>query len=68
MGAETIRRIGNKEYLYYIYYENKKRKEVCCGLISDPKSTKKLKTVRIEVLQKQKQKINDEIRELKSQA
>lgn len=66
MGTEVIRRIRNKEYLYYVYYDNKKRKEVCCGVPSDPRSTKRLKDAKIADLQKQKERITIEIRDLKN--
>lgn len=65
MGTRTIRKIRNKEYLYYIYYENKQRREVCCGLVSDPKSNKKLKDTMLADLQKQKENITAQIKTLK---
>ena len=65
MGSETIRTLRNKRYLYYIYYENKKRKEVCCGLVSDPASKGKLKKAKLADLQKQKELITLHIRDLR---
>ena len=65
MGTETIRKIRNKEYLYYIYYDNKKRKEVCCGLVSDVQSKKRIKDAKLADLQKQKEEIMTQIRNLK---
>ena len=64
MGAETIRQIRNSKYLYYIYYDNKKRKEVCCGLKDDPSTQSKLRNAKLVDLQKQKEQITMQIKEL----
>lgn len=66
MGSETARKIGKKRYLYYVYYDNKQRKEVCCGPESDPRSEKKLKDVKLKDLQRQREIITAQINELKS--
>ena len=44
---------NNKEYLYYVYYHNKKRIEKYCGLLSDQNSKIKAKEFEIEELEKQ---------------
>ena len=41
MGSTTTKTIKGNEYLYYVYYENRKKKEVYCGLASDKQSEKK---------------------------
>ncbi|MCJ8306690.1 MAG: hypothetical protein HRU07_06535 [Nitrosopumilus sp.] len=52
MGSQIIRQRKNKEYLYYAYYDNRVRKEMYCGLISDPKSKRKAIEFEIEELEK----------------
>ena len=64
MGSETIRKIRNKRYLYYIYYDNKKRKEVCCGLVNEPKTKSKLRKIKLDDLKKQKATIMTQINKL----
>ena len=65
MGSQVIRRIHNKEYLYYVYYDDKNRKEIYCGIVSDPKSKIKARNIEIDELQSQKEKINKRIAELR---
>ena len=66
MGAKVVRKVRNKEYLYYVYYNNRERKDVYCGLVTDPKSKEKLRDVEINELQTQKEKITVRIKELKN--
>ena len=42
MGTTILRQRGNKEYVYYVYYDRKRRVETYCGLSSDPESSKKV--------------------------
>ena len=66
MGTQVLRKVRNKEYLYYVYYDNKERKEIYCGLASDPKSKEKAQNVEIEELQIQKERISVRIKELRN--
>ncbi len=65
MGSQVIRKVHNKEYLYYVYYDDKDRKEIYCGIASDPKSKTKACKTEIDELQSQKKRINKRIAELK---
>lgn len=65
MGSTTIRKIRNRNCLYYIYYDNKKRKEVYCGLASDPHSKQRLKHAKITDLQNQQEQIKIQLSVLK---
>lgn len=56
----------NKEYLYYVYYDDKERKDVYCGLASDPKSREKAREIEIKELQSQKDKISIRIKKLRN--
>ncbi len=64
MGSESIRKIQDRKYVYYIYYDNKKRKEVCCGLVDDPKTKSKLRNAKLIDLRQQKNNITLQIKKL----
>ena len=65
MGSTTIKKVKDKEYLYYSYYDsNKKKVSAYCGPASDPKSKKKAIEFEIEELQSQKDGISTRIKEL----
>ena len=66
MGTQVIRKMRNNEYLYYVYYDDKTRKEVYCGLASDPKSKEKARKTEIKELQSQKDRISTRLQELMS--
>lgn len=65
MGSQIIRKRKNKEYLYYAYYDNGKRKEMYCGLVSDHKSKRKAIEFEIEELEKQRSNITNRLKILK---
>ena len=52
MGSHVVRKNRNREYLYYVYYDDRKRIEVYCGAVSDPESKTKTRMVEIEALEK----------------
>ncbi len=66
MGSQVIRRVRNKEYLYYVYYDDKERKEFYCGVVGDSKAEQKARESEIKELQLQKERIIVKIKELKS--
>ena len=67
MGSHVIRKVKGNEYLYYAYYdENKKRIDMYCGAVSDPKSKIKVRKCEIADLQSQKERISRRIAELKA--
>lgn len=65
MGSEVIRTIRNTKYLYYVYYDNKERKEIYCGRLSDPDSKNKAQSAELCDLQSQRERISKRIKELK---
>lgn len=65
MGSHIVRQRKNKKYLYYAYYDNGKRKELYCGLVSDPKSKRKSITFEIEELEKLRNSITNRLKILK---
>lgn len=64
MGSEVIRTRQDKKYLYYVYYDNNMRKEVYCGLVSDPESKQKMNQVRYDELTKKRIEIDNELESL----
>lgn len=67
MGTQVLRKLNGKEYLYYVYYDNGKRKEVYCGLASKPESKQKIVKTQIIELTKQKKIITEKIIVLNNQ-
>ncbi len=65
MGSQIIRKRKDKEYLYYAYYDNGKRKEMYCGLVSDPQSENKSIKFEIEELEKLRSNITNKLKILK---
>ena len=65
MGSQIIRKRNDKEYLYYAYYDNGKREELYCGLVSDPKSKRKAVEFEIEELEKLRSSITNRLKILK---
>ena len=65
MGSQIIRKRKDKEYLYYAYYDNGKRKEMYCGLVSDPQSKNKSIKFEIEELEKLRSNITNKLKILK---
>lgn len=65
MGSQVMRKVRNKEYLYYVYYDDKERKEIYCGVASDPKSETKARMVEIEELEKRQSVIKHRLQILK---
>ncbi len=65
MGSQIIRKRKDKKYLYYAYYDDGKRKEQYCGLVSDPKSKNKAIQFEIEELENQIIKIKNRLKILK---
>ena len=56
-----IKEINGNEYLYYVYYENGKKKDVYCGLASKPESKKKLLEQELKQLKVQKKNISQKV-------
>ena len=61
MGSTTTKLIKGNEYLYYVYYENRKKKEVYCGLSSKPESKRKALQFELEQLKDQKKNLSQNI-------
>ena len=66
MGSTTTKTIKGNEYLYYVYYENRKKKETYCGLASDVKSEKKALQFELEQLKNQKKNLSQKVVEIES--
>ncbi|MCE2507087.1 MAG: hypothetical protein J4F36_11620 [Nitrosopumilaceae archaeon] len=66
MGSTTTKIIKGNEYLYYVYYENRKKKEVYCGLSSDVKSEKKALQFELEKLKEQKKNLSQKVVEIET--
>ena len=61
-----IKNINGSKYLYYVYYENRKKKDVYCGLSSSPQSEQKALRLELEQLKIQKEKLNEKTNEIES--
>ena len=61
MGSTTTKTIKGNEYLYYVYYENRKKKEVYCGLVSNVQSEKKALQFELEHLKDQKKNLSQKV-------
>jgi len=66
MGSTTTKTVRNKEYLYFVHYENRKKKEVYCGLASDPESEKKALRLELEQLKEQKKSLAQKVIEIEN--
>ena len=65
MGGTVIKKVKDKEYLYYSYYDNGKKLSMYCGLTSDPKSKIKAREFEIKELEKLKTNIINRLKILK---
>ena len=61
MGTEVLRNLNGREYLYYVYYDEGKRKEIYCGLSSKQESKKKADEIQVIELTNQKKIITEKI-------
>ena len=61
-----IKEIGNNEYLYYVYYENGKKKDVYCGLASMKESKQKALRLELEQLKIQKNNLSEKVIEIEN--
>ena len=61
VGSTTTKTIKGNEYRYYVYYENRKKKEVYCGLVSDVQSEKKALQFELENLKVQKKNLTQKV-------
>ena len=61
VGAEVLRNLNGKRYLYYVYYDEGNRKEIYCGLASKPESKHKSTEIQVMELTKQKKAITEKI-------
>ena len=61
MGSANTKLIKGHEYLYYVYYENRKKFERYCGPASKPESTKKFLQFDLERLKEQKKNLSQKI-------
>ena len=66
MGSTSTKIIKGNEYLYYVYYENRKKKEVYCGLASKPESEEKALQLELEQLKNEKKNITCKITSIKN--
>ena len=65
MGGTTTKKVKDKEYLYYSYYDDGRKLSLYCGLATNPKSKKKAVEFEIEELEKQIMKIANRLKILK---
>ena len=65
MGGTVIKKVKNKEYLYYSYYDNGKKLSLYCGLASSSDSKLKAKEFEIEELEKLQTNIMNRLKILK---
>lgn len=68
MGKTATKTVRGKTYLYYSRYdpETKSKKEVYCGMASNPEAEKKAIRLELEELEKTKKNINEKINDLKA--
>ncbi|MCH7648170.1 MAG: hypothetical protein IIA83_06155 [Thaumarchaeota archaeon] len=61
-----IKEISGNKYLYYVYYEDGKKKDVYCGLASSPESKRKALELKLEHLREQKKSLTQHIIEVEN--
>ncbi len=66
MGSTSTKFVKGNEYLYYVYYKNRKKREVYCGLASDVQSEKKALQFELEQLKNQKKNLSQKVIEIES--
>ena len=64
MGSTSTKLIKGNEYLYFVYYENRKKKEVYCGLASKSESKKKALQFELERIKDQKNNLSQKVMEI----
>lgn len=67
MGSIISRHRGDRTYMYYVYYDNEKRRiEEYCGAKTDPKTPKKLLEKEIEETEIQISELDTKLTDLKT--
>jgi len=64
VGSTTTKTVRGKEYLYYVHYENRKKKEVYCGLASSQEAEQKALKLELEQLKEQKKTLSEKVIEI----
>lgn len=67
MGSTTTKTVKGKEYLYYVHYENRKKKEVYCGQADTHEAKRKALELELEQLKKNKKELNLKISNLENE-
>ena len=62
-----IKEINGSRYIYYIYYEDGKKKDVYCGLTSKPESKRKALELELQQLMEQSKQLAKKIENRKEQ-
>ena len=58
MGSTSTKFVKGSEYLYYVYYENRVKREIYCGLASKPQSKRKALELELESIRSQKETLD----------
>ena len=66
VGSTTTKTIKGNKYRYYVYYENRKKKEVYCGLASNAQSEKKALQFELEHLKEQEKNLSRKVIEIEA--
>lgn len=61
-----IREIRGNKYLYFTYYEDRKKQEVYCGLASSSEAKRKALEAELDYLKKQKSTLLQKISDIES--
>lgn len=66
MGSTTTKTVRGNKYLYYVRYENRKKKEVYCGQADTQEAERKALELELEQLKQQKKNITQKVIELEN--
>ncbi len=64
--STSVKTIKGKQYLYYTYYDQGKKRDMYCGLASNVQSEKKALQFELERLKKQKKSLSQKVIELEA--
>ena len=64
VGSRNVKTVKGKEYLYYVVFEDGKKREIYCGPVSNPKSSRKAIELEIAQLREKRSEITEKIRKL----
>jgi len=67
MGTSVLRRRGDREYVYYVYYDGGQRVEAYCGPPAHPETARKVLRCEKEELARQQRMIAQRLQEIRKQ-